>query len=367
MMKTIDHRPRVTPRLTPRSSWFLVAGALGIALTLAACNNDDHEVTRDAATDAKPALPLAPGDLIALPNPYRTDPIPAASLGPAIPMATGYVVQPLGAHVYAVLDGGYQAMFVTTGSGVIVVDAPPTLGAHLLDAIKATTSEPITHVVYSHHHTDHIGAADLFPGGVVRIAQAETGALLVADHDPHRPPPTVTFDTSYTLTVGTETLQLDYHGNVHEPGNLFIYAPSAKALMVVDVVFPGWVPFDRLAMSQSIPEWVAAHDTILGYDFTSYLGGHLTRVGTRDDVVLQRQYIQDLRAAAAAAFQAVQLAPLVPEVDGQNPWALFSAYLGSVAEQCAVSQLAKYRGKLGAVDLHAYDHCWTMMESLRID
>jgi len=39
-----------------------------------------------------------------------------------------------------------------------------------------------------------------------------------------------------------------------------------------------------------------------------------------------------LRAAAAAALQTVQLGPIVPQVDARNPWAVFSAYLGSVAE-----------------------------------
>lgn len=353
-MKSLDVTARV---LFPLAGFALIAGG---------CADHGHDAARDAGADAAPALPLSPGDTVALPDPYKSDPVPAVSAGPAIP-TKGYLVQPLGGNVYAVLDGFYQAMFVTTGSGVIVVDAPPTLGGHLLDAIHETTSEPITHVVYSHHHTDHIGSADLFPAGVTRIAQAETAALLAADHDPHRPPPTITFDTSYTLTVGTETLQLDYHGNIHDPGNIFIYAPKQKVLMVVDVVFPGWVPFDRLAVSQNIPNWIAAHDTILSYDFTSYIGGHLTRLGTRGDVELQRQYVQDLRAAAAAALQVVQLGPLASQVDGQNPWALFAVYLGNVAEQCAVSQLARYRGKLGGLDLHAYDHCWTMMESLRID
>jgi len=312
-------------------------------------------------------LPLSPGDRIAFPNPYRTDPVPATSLGPTIPMTKGYVVQPLGEHLYVVLDGAYQAMFLTTGSGVIVVDAPQTLGSHLLDAIKDTTAEPITHVIYSHHHADHIGAADIFPTGVARIAQKATADMLTADNDPHRPVPTVTFDSSFTLTVGTETLQLDYRGDIHEPGNTFIYAPKQKVLMLVDVVFPGWVPFNRLAMSHYIPSWVAAHDTILSYDFTSYIGGHLTRIGTRDDVILQQQYVKDLQAASAAALKSVEVAPIAMKVDGQNPWALFNAYLGTVAEECAVSQLAKYKGKLGGLDLLAYDHCWTVMESLRID
>ena len=33
--------------------------------------------------------------------------------------------------------------------------------------------------------------------------------------------------------------------------------------MVVDVIFPGWVPFKNLAESQDIPAWIAAHDLVL--------------------------------------------------------------------------------------------------------
>src|SRR5690349_20651698 len=44
------------------------------------------------------------------------------------------------------------------------------------------------------------------------------------------------------------TLQ-HYKGVNHERGNILIYAPTQKVLMLVDVVFPDWVPFRDLAIA----------------------------------------------------------------------------------------------------------------------
>src|SRR5262249_39595231 len=81
----------------------------------------------------------------------RFDPVPDVAKGPAIP-ATGYLVQEIKDKLYWLTDGIYSCMFLSTGVGVIVVDAPQTLAPNLLAAIASVTDEPITHVVYSHHH-----------------------------------------------------------------------------------------------------------------------------------------------------------------------------------------------------------------------
>src|SRR5687767_6915129 len=61
-------------------------------------------------------------------------PVPEAARGPAIP-ETGYLVEEIGDGLYWVTDGLYQVMFLTTGEGVILVDAPPSLGPNLATAI----------------------------------------------------------------------------------------------------------------------------------------------------------------------------------------------------------------------------------------
>ena len=86
--------------------------------------------------------------------------IPETALGVAIP-EKGYFVEELGDGLYWVTEGTYHVMFLTTGQGVIVVDAPPSMGDKVLKAIAETTEEPITHVIYSHSHADHgLGASN---------------------------------------------------------------------------------------------------------------------------------------------------------------------------------------------------------------
>ena len=196
-------------------------------------------------------------------------PVPAEAFGPAL-NADGYFVGQIDGNLYWVTDSVYQAMFLTTREGVVLVDAPPTIGHNLLRAIASVTHasgmpSKVTHLVYSHSHADHIGASSLFGTDVVRIGHRENRRLLLRDNDPNRPPPSVTFDERHVLEVGGEQLQLAFHGPNHTPDNIFIYAPKQQTLMVVDVVFPGWIPFKGLAVSQDIPGWVQAQDVALKY------------------------------------------------------------------------------------------------------
>ena len=162
----------------------------------------------------------------------RYDPVPTTAAGP-IPIPPGYRLQSFGDGAYMVTDGGYQNLFLVASESVVVVDAPPTIGENVLHAIRNVTTKPISHVVYSHHHADHIGGAYLYgpPSDITIIAHRLTAEELALSPDSHRPAPSITFDSSYTLDVGNQTLQLDYRGPNHDPGNIFIYATKQKIIM----------------------------------------------------------------------------------------------------------------------------------------
>ena len=317
--------------------------------------------------------------VVVTPTPAALAPIPDTVQGPAIPQDKGYFVEEIRDGLYWVTEGVYQAMFLTTGEGVIVVDAPPSIGENYLKAIAEVTDEPITHVIYSHSHADHIAGASMFPSDAIYIAHEETAARL-ARSTPGReipfgtfvggspvPPPTITFSDSFTLNVGNQTLQLEYRGPAHEPGNIYIYAPKQKVLMLIDVVFPGWAPFFDLAVAENVPAYVKAHDEILSFDFDTFIGGHVTRLGTREDVETQREYILDMQANAAKALQTVDFSAIAQEVGFANPWALFGAYLGAVEDECTRLTLAKWTPRLGSADVVTPSHCGKLLESLRID
>lgn len=294
-------------------------------------------------------------------------PLPESAKGPQIDFSKGYIVEEIKDGLYWVTDGAYNTMFLTTGQGVIAIDAPPSIGKNYLKAIEEVTDEPITHVIYSHTHNDHIGSAAMFPNGVIIIAHQDSALELKDRNDPNRPIPTVTFEDTYTLEVGTQKLELAYYGPMHKPGNIFIYAPNQKVLMLVDVIFPGWTPFKDLAMAQDVPAFLAAHDKVLEYEFDTFVGGHLTRLGTYDDVQIQKEYFTDIGAAAAKANQEVSFMAIGQEVGFDNLWLAFQTYADTITQQCTDEVVPKWLDKLGGVDLFTYDHCWKISESQRID
>lgn len=306
-------------------------------------------------------------------------PVPTGALGPDLG-AAGYRVEPFGGGVYMVTDNLYQALFLVSDEGVIVVDNPPTIGQNMIYAIGNVTDTPITHVVYSHAHADHIGGAFLYGEDVTIIAHKDTAEELSLVPDPKRPPPDVTFKKHYKLRVGNQTLELEYKGPNHQPGNIFIYARKQKVLMVVDVVFPGWVPFAYLAESQNIPGWIKAHEQILEYDFDYYVGGHLTRYGVRADVETQKEYILDLKNNCEQAIILSALPPnstnpisanvILPAVLAVNPgnsWAAFREYEDAVARYCETVTNQKWITRLGGADAYGFANAYAMVESLRID
>jgi hypothetical protein len=117
--------------------------------------------------------------------------------------------------------------------------------------------------------------------------------------------------------------------------------------MLVDIIFPGWIPFMNLALAKDVKGFVAAHQQTLNYPFESFIGGHLTRLGTRDDVKTQMAYVEDIKANAGKALKTVDLV--------------------AIAKTCADATLAKWKDRLGGAEVWTQSHCLTMAESLRID
>ncbi|HUU48753.1 MAG TPA: MBL fold metallo-hydrolase [Nitrosopumilaceae archaeon] len=294
-------------------------------------------------------------------------PVPESAIGPQIDFSKGFLVEEISDDLYWITEGAYQGMFLVTGEGVIVVDAPPSIGQNYLKAIEEVTDEPITHVIYSHSHIDHIGAASMFPENATIISHKWTAEKLKLRDDPNRPVPTVTFEDKYTLEVGNQTLELEYNGPIHAPGNIFIYAPQQKVLMVVDVIFPGWVPFKDLAMAEDVPFFLYAHDKILEYDFETFIGGHLNRLGTPEDVKIQKEYFDDVQKYAGSANLEVDFMEIGQKVGFENLWLVFQIYADTVTQQCSDEVVPKWIDRLGGADLFTYDHCWKISESQRID
>jgi glyoxylase-like metal-dependent hydrolase (beta-lactamase superfamily II) len=247
--------------------------------------------------------------------------------------------------------------------------------------VKSITSLPITHLIYSHAHTDHIGGANLikaaFPN-VEIVAQERTARILKDENDPRRPIPTRTFKDQAVLEVGGERVELHYFGDIHVAGNTFVYLPREKVLMVVDVVFPGWVPFKRLAVSSNVAAWAGGFDAILKFDFETLVAGHLNRLGNRQDVLIGKEYISDImrfvdqaymdQNALFSAANAINAAQGVPGFAFQTvaKWALFGGFYDFSVKECADKLDAKWLGKLGGAESFDFSNCEAWFTARRV-
>jgi len=348
-------------------------GACALALGLATLSGGpatthaaaaDPVVVQGAAGEPYPGMPaIAP---IGVGIGKYMD-VPASGQGPAVDPAKGYRLQDLGGGLYLITDNAIQSMFLVYDRGVVVIDAPQNLAPHIPQAIAEVGGKQITHIIYSHSHADHIGGAKALGGDPVIIAHEETLRLLKRDADPSRPLPTVTFSDKYTLHAGNQVLELSYHGNGHEPGNIFIYAPAQRVLMVVDVVFPGWMPWRRFALAQDIPGYFAQVEEIRRMDWDTFIGGHVARSGTHADVDVQAEFNRDVKQAAATALATTKFGEGLNPLDKANPWAAFDHYIDRVAAQCVNTLTPKWSGKLAGFDVYVWDQCYSMEQTLRIE
>jgi glyoxylase-like metal-dependent hydrolase (beta-lactamase superfamily II) len=332
-------------------------------------------LARTAAVVAAPSIAMLAVDALSNPASAATDlpdyaPIPPSALGPAL-NEQGYYVGRVERDLYWVTDGAYQAAFLTSRDGVVLFDAPPTIGHNLqraIDQIAAANgvSNKVTHLVYSHHHADHLGASSLFGRHVVRIGHAETKRSLLSENDPTRPAPDITFSDRYTLRVGGHQINLAWHGTNHAPDNIYIHLPDHDTLMLVDIVLPGWVPIYNLNLSADVPGFIAAPDTALSYPWKHYIGGHLGRLGTRADIGLHQQYVADITANVKAALSTVDPTPYFQKY-GPNAWAAVKTYLDAVTDYAAAPVVAKYTGVLAAADVFTARSTLAILESVRLD
>src|SRR5260370_39492480 len=134
--------------------------------------------------------------------------VPQVSLGPPV-NDQGYYVGRVERNLYWVTDSDYHSAFLTPQDGVVLFDAPPTIGRNLQRAVDEVAaaegaSNTVTHLIYSHHHADHASGSSLFGNNVVRIGHEEPRRRLLRDNDPTRPRPEHTIPHHRTLELRAE-------------------------------------------------------------------------------------------------------------------------------------------------------------------
>ena len=269
----------------------------------------------------------------------------------------GYAVKNVGGGVFVISDNGWQSAFLVTDDGVIVFDAPESYGKSIPSAIAKVTDKPIKMLIYSHIHRDHIGGSTAFKDikGLRIVASNGVAEFLKEMNDPNRLLPNETFESQKTIKLGGKIVELTRHFFHSNEGDLFIYVPEAKFLMAVDCVTGGYAPFQGFDITTNFHEYLKVFDQLLAYDFTTFVGGHLTQTGTKEDVEMTKEFTMDVYNTVKRIHNNMDQHAVVAEaaktIGTDNEFLLFKVILDKVTYESMKELKPRWINRLAGVDV----------------
>jgi glyoxylase-like metal-dependent hydrolase (beta-lactamase superfamily II) len=197
-----------------------------------------------------------------------------------------------------------------------------------------------------------------------------TAEFIKQANDANRPLPNETFSgTRSELTVGGQRLILEYKGDWHQPGNLFILLPEQRILTAIDSFTVKNAPFFRLLFAPHVPTYFEAMDTMLEYDFDTVVSGHMALFGTPADVQINREYLRDLRSCATEALHTLTLAEAAAAagVPNNNKQARLKVWMDAVVARSAELMPTSWNDRLGGNDIFLTDNLNAVAWSVFMD
>src|SRR5215475_11383932 len=142
--------------------------------------------------------------------------------------------------------GGNTAVFITS-NGVTVVDAKnPGWGKPILDTIKTITTKPVTTLINTHTHGDHVSGNVEFPATVDVIVQENTKANMekmpiFKEHN-NAGMAKRTFKDKMTIGKGADEIDLYDFGRGHTKGDACVVFPALRAAHIGDLFASKSIP-----------------------------------------------------------------------------------------------------------------------------
>lgn len=213
-----------------------------------------------------------------------------------------------------------NAGFVVTEKSVVVIDAlgSPALAERLLTEIRRITPKPVSHVLVTHYHADHVYGLQVFKkAGASIVAQRSAWEYLGSETAQRRleasrhdlapyidkstrlVPADRWLEGDDTLVVGGVEFRMSAVGPSHTPEDMVVYVPQERVVFTGDIVFQGRIPFVGQADSR---HWIAALDKLLVLGASTMVPGHgAVSHKPNEDIRLTREYLLFLRKTMGEA------------------------------------------------------------------
>ncbi len=186
--------------------------------------------------------------------------------------------------------GGNTAVFVTA-AGVTVVDAKnPGWGTPILEKIRTLTSKPVTMLINTHTHGDHVSGNVEFPASVEVVAHANTKANMekmpIFKEHGGNGLAEKTFTDKMTIGKGADQIDLYYFGPGHTNGDAWVVFPALRTVHAGDIFAGKNLPLIDVANGgsqlQIADTLTKAHAGIRNVD--TIINGHMPKQTTWADL-----------------------------------------------------------------------------------
>jgi glyoxylase-like metal-dependent hydrolase (beta-lactamase superfamily II) len=207
-----------------------------------------------------------------------------------------------------------NAGVVIAPEGVVVIDAlgSPALAQRLIEEINTITNKPITHVIVTHYHADHVYGLQAFRDlGATIIAQEQGQVYLTSDTarlrlEISREELAPWIDEQTRLQAADQWISADQTvilsgwpfdlmkvGPAHTPDDLAVYVPKEDVLFAGDLMFQGRIPFVGNADSEG---WISSLNRLIKLSPSAVVPGHGPfSTDPAQDLQFTRDYLQFLR------------------------------------------------------------------------
>jgi cyclase len=284
----------------------------------------------------------------ALQQPPATAGAPAGAGGQPAPRVVE--VDKLKDNLFMMRGGGGNSAVFITSTGVVVVDTKnPGWGQPLLDKIKTVTDKPVTMIINTHTHGDHVSGNVEFPATVEVVTHANTAknmqemrpasgitpapgtpANIFKDNN-GRGMPKRTFTDKLKIGNGADQIELYYFGRGHTNGDAWVVFPALRFMHAGDIFSGKNVPLldaNNGGSGVEIGKTLAkAADGAKGVD--QIITGHstvMTVADLREYAAFNNEFAADVQAAKKAGKTPDEVA---------NTWKIPAKYKGYGEPQAA--------------------------------
>jgi cyclase len=249
-------------------------------------------------------------------------------------------------NLYVLKGGGGNTAVFITANGVVVVDAKnPGWGQPILDKIKELTNKPITTLINTHTHGDHVSGNVEFPASVEIIVQENTKTNMakmipnstaadqtvpketIFQQNGGRGLPKRTFKDKMTLFKGPDEVDLFYFGRGHTNGDAWVVFPALRTVHAGDIFSGKNLPLldannggSAALIGESLQKGL---DSLKNVD--TIITGHstqMTMADLKEYIAFNREFFNDVKTAKSAGKSADDIA---------GSWKMPAKYTGYAA------------------------------------